>query len=98
MSAIKEAGYAANWLEGFFECSASIYSRANVPIDTIVSVIILPYGERWRVRLAWLLYTDEVHVHVSNCPTGEVTLNIKVKEWRDAVPAISNAIHEWETA
>lgn len=91
MSAIREAGYASEWLKGYFECSATVYSSANVPIDTIVSVIALPYGERWRVRLAWM-HSGEITVHVSHCPTCEVTLDTKVSEWRDAVPAISDAV------
>lgn len=80
-----------NWLRGFFECHGSLYGSREVPIDTLLSVIVFPYGERWRVRVAWK-HDDTVHVHVSECPTGIVTLDKPYASWRDAVHDISNAI------
>lgn len=89
----REAGYAANWLKSFFDqCEVSQFSGLDVPFSIQRSVIGFPYSALWRVRIAWVNNSDDIDVHVSHCPSGEVTLKTVVKNWRDAVPAISDAV------
>jgi hypothetical protein len=92
MSVVRDSLFAANWMGEFFpRCKVESFSGANVPIDTICSVIGFPYGEKWRVRMAWL-HSGKISVHVSHCPTGDVTLNTMVEDFNDARLDISNAV------
>ena len=91
MSNIKTAAYAALWLSDFFECDIQTFTGDDVPIGTEVSVIALPYGERWRVRIAFD-HDGFVYVEVSHCPTGERTLVKSYSNWRDSIQAIAEAV------
>lgn len=83
---------AASWLRNFFEVPVKHFSGLNAPINVHASVIALPYGERWRVRIAWSV-DGGTEVNVSHCPTGEVTLERVYEDWREAVHDIGNAVH-----
>ena len=92
MSTTRDAGYAANWLREFFpRCEVKQFSGTEVQIGTERTVIGFPYAELWRVRLAWL-NDGKITVHVSHCPTGDVTLNTTIEDWNNGRQDISNAV------
>jgi hypothetical protein len=92
VNGLRKAIYASVWLNSFFDCESKIFSGPDVPFGVECSVIALPYGERWRVRIAWSNGSDNVDVHVSHCPTGEVLFSGSFDDWNKAVPAISEAV------